>query len=59
MRRLVYLSLLALVAGLLVPTNSLARPAQPKLEKISYPDLGKLVRSSKGKVVVVYFWYEW
>jgi hypothetical protein len=27
-----------------------------KLQSISYADLGKLVRSYKGKPVVVYFW---
>jgi hypothetical protein len=49
------LPLLTLLAVLLAGA-ALAQPAKPKLETISYADLGKLVRSNKGKVVVVYFW---
>jgi hypothetical protein len=52
MRRAALLGL----AGLLALGTALAQPAKPVLETISYADLGKWVRSNKGKVVVVYFW---
>ena len=55
-RRTHRLAVLALLAGLLTFGTAPARPARADLEKISYTDLGKLVRASKGKVVVVYFW---
>jgi hypothetical protein len=29
-----------------------------KLQSITYADLGKLVRSHKGKPIVVYVWHE-
>jgi thiol-disulfide isomerase/thioredoxin len=58
---------LRLVLGLAVLVSAIwwqagAAPAQPgndaavKVEKIKYDDLGKRVRSYKGKVVVVDFW---
>jgi DNA polymerase len=49
-----------LLAGMmLAPADALAQPAgKPALPKISYGELGKLVRGLKGKVVVVYFWAE-
>ncbi len=42
---------LALLAGAADGQND-----NTKLDPISYADLGKLVRSHKGKVVVVYVW---
>jgi hypothetical protein len=46
--------------SLLLVAASLSAPA-PKttLPVISYADLGKEVRSLKGKVVVVYFWADY
>jgi hypothetical protein len=46
------------LAGLvLAPLAAPAQPAgKPTLPKVSYAELGKLVRQQKGKVVVVYFW---
>jgi hypothetical protein len=42
--------------GVLACSAALAQPTKPRLETVSYTDLGKLVRANKGKVVVVYFW---
>jgi hypothetical protein len=46
----------ALLAVLSVLAPSLAQPAKPRLQTISYGDLGKMVRANKGKVMLVYFW---
>lgn len=48
-------ALLALLVALLAGA-ALAQPAKDKLETVSYAELGKIVRASKGKVVLVYFW---
>ena len=49
-----------LLAAFLVLASAAGAPAQPaeksSLPVVSYEQLGKLVRSLKGKVVVVYFW---
>jgi hypothetical protein len=51
------LVLLVGVMGLMAATIS-AEPAADTIaaRPISYPDLGKLVRSNRGKVIVVDFW---
>ena len=53
------LALLGLLLGWLAAGPAPAQAVKAKVEKISYADLGKLVRANKGKVIVVYFWYEW
>jgi hypothetical protein len=52
--RLVGLSVLGL---LLVVGLAAAQDDNTKLRSIKYDDLGKLVRSHKGKPIVVYFWH--
>ena len=46
------------VAGAAVPTAG--QPAGDKVEvrAVTYPELGKMIRGYKGKVVVVDFWGE-
>src|SRR5262249_5922246 len=51
------LALAGLLAGAMFAS---AQPAgAPALPKVSYADLGKLVRGHRGKVVVVYFWADY
>ena len=52
------LARVGLLMGLLAMGPALAQ-AKPKVDKISYGDLGKLVRANKGKVVLVYFWADY
>ena len=42
--------------SILLVASALAQSAKPLAEPVSYADLGKLVRSYKGKVVLVYIW---
>jgi hypothetical protein len=60
------LTRLAFLAVLLFPIGfTTAAPEPPKtddkvtLQDIKYDDLGKLIRSNKGKVIVVDFWGEY
>ena len=48
----------ALLAGAALSLLAAAPPDEPKAAatKIKYADLGKLVRSHQGKIVVVDFW---
>ena len=50
------LSALAALLLTLVFGTATGQNDNTKVQSISYPDLGKLVRSYKGKPVVVYFW---
>jgi len=51
------LALAGLLAGAVFASAQPAGP--PALPKVSYADLGKLVRGHRGKVVVVYFWADY
>jgi hypothetical protein len=51
------LSLSALLLLALAPGPAAAQDDNTKLRSIKYDDLGKLVRSYKGKPIVVYFWH--
>jgi hypothetical protein len=55
MNRLSRLALSGLLSFLLVGA-ALGQTAKPLAEPVSYAELGKLVRSYKGKVVLVYVW---
>lgn len=53
-------SLLAVLLGLLsLPTSPGQANGKNTLEPVSYAELGRLVRSLRGKVVVVYFWADY
>jgi hypothetical protein len=45
------------MALFLVMGSAAAQDDHTKLKSITYADLGKLVRSHKGKPIVVYVWH--
>jgi hypothetical protein len=52
--------LLGAALVLVAVSLSAAQPAgKAELPTVSYPELGKMVRSLRGKVVVVYFWADY